>query len=154
MRVPWPSMDAIEAVMVSGTDVLEALDRLLKRPAWQADALCREYPEVNFFPERGEDTRPAKSICRRCSVREECETFALDDPDALKSGIWGGTSATERKVLRQQRPKAPVVCVCPCGAVFEAQRRGAQWCEECKLKRKRAAVTASQRKARERAKAA
>lgn len=79
-------------------DVNELLD-LLQRPAWMADALCREHPEVRFFPERGEPTAPAKAICRDCLVRQECEAFGRDEAH----GIWGGLSNRERRRLRGQR---------------------------------------------------
>lgn len=29
------------------------------RPRWQRDALCREYPDVSWFPERGGNGREA-----------------------------------------------------------------------------------------------
>ena len=48
------------------------LDVLLDPTPWAADALCVEYPEVEFFPERGQDSRPAKAVCARCLVRFEC----------------------------------------------------------------------------------
>lgn len=86
--------------MQPGADGLDFLAALLRRPSWQADALCREFPEINFFPERGEDLRPAKSVCRRCSVRPECEAFATEGHDV---GIWGGTSAIERRVKRSTK---------------------------------------------------
>ena len=58
------------------------------RPAWQADALCREYPEVNFFPQRGEDLGPAKQVCARCTVADECREFARANGE--RDGVWGG----------------------------------------------------------------
>ncbi len=50
-------------------------------PAWQSDALCTEYPDVNFYPSRGEDVTAAKAVCARCLVRSECEAYALDRAD-------------------------------------------------------------------------
>lgn len=101
LRVRWPPVDGIEQLMQPGDDGADVLRRMLQRPPWHADALCREYPEVNFFPSTGEDLRPAKSICRQCSVRVECEDYAMRDPDAYGAGIWGGTSPRERRVIRQ-----------------------------------------------------
>lgn len=65
------------------------------RPAWTADALCKEYPEVNFFPDRGQTTAAAKAICERCSVRDECLQEALDRGET--HGVWGGTSYRDRR---------------------------------------------------------
>jgi WhiB family redox-sensing transcriptional regulator len=58
-----------------------------------------------FFPpshvERKEERlgreRAAKSICRSCSVREECLEYALRIREP--HGIWGGLNETERKQL-------------------------------------------------------
>lgn len=74
---------------------------LLHRPAWQRDALCVEYPDVEFFPERGQPVDPAKDVCARCLVRDEC----LDYATALDlDGVWGGLTRRRRQALR--RPAA------------------------------------------------
>jgi WhiB family transcriptional regulator, redox-sensing transcriptional regulator len=67
--------------------------RGLSAPAWMRDALCREYPDVEFFIELGGNPEPAKAICRRCAVQDECATYAVEQN--IKDGIWGGTSAVE-----------------------------------------------------------
>lgn len=73
------------------------LDELLQaRPAWTRDALCREYPHVDFFPGQGVPTEPAKSVCARCVVRNECLAYAVERNE---DGVWGGTSKRERRVL-------------------------------------------------------
>jgi len=69
------------------------------RPAWMADALCLEHPEVNFFPARGHSIAEAKALCGRCLVQRECREYALAD-DALV-GVWGGTSTQQREQLRR-----------------------------------------------------
>lgn len=71
------------------------------RPAWHADALCREHPEVNFFPKTGEDLRPARAVCGSCAVRAECLAYALTD--SRLEGVWAGTSGRERRRLRLGR---------------------------------------------------
>lgn len=80
---------------------LIARDTLFVKPSWHADAACREHPEVNWFPERGEDARPAKAICAGCLVRAECLEAAFEH--RVTTGIWGGTSERERRRLRVQR---------------------------------------------------
>jgi WhiB family redox-sensing transcriptional regulator len=77
------------------------LDELLDAPPWMADALCAEpaYPTSMFFPERGEPTEPAKAVCARCLVRQECLAYAL--AAGIPLGIWGGTSGRERRALRR-----------------------------------------------------
>ena len=54
-----------------------------------------------FFPERGEDERPAKSICKTCPVKSQCLGYALDAGE--KFGIWGGTSERQRRTMRRNR---------------------------------------------------
>ena len=84
-------------------DQLE-LDLRSLRPAWMFGAACRDHPEINFHPERGEDTRPAKAVCAGCSVRGECLAFALQHEMACHGhGIWGGLSARERRKLNRAR---------------------------------------------------
>lgn len=88
----WTSADPAE--------VYDALPDLARaRPAWQRDALCREHPTVAFFPRRSEDSAPAKAVCRTCLVRAECLAYALADPDL--TGVWGATSAVERRAMRR-----------------------------------------------------
>jgi WhiB family redox-sensing transcriptional regulator len=69
-------------------------------PRWQKDAACREHPDVNFFPTRGEPTAPAKAVCAGCAVRVECLRCALGDETL--SGMWGGTSYQQRAVARRR----------------------------------------------------
>jgi WhiB family redox-sensing transcriptional regulator len=82
-------------------DVLDELARLLERPAWQADALCREHPDVSWFPGQGEPTDPAKEICARCAVSDECLAFAMETEPAGRFGIWGGLSGRQRRNLHR-----------------------------------------------------
>ncbi len=69
--------------------------------AWAEEGACRGNGHALFLPPRGGDNRPAKAVCARCSVREECLAYAL--PLARLTGIWGGTSAEERERLRKER---------------------------------------------------
>jgi WhiB family redox-sensing transcriptional regulator len=68
---------------------------------WQAKALCAETDPEAFFPEKGGSTREAKKVCRGCEVRAECLEFALENDDAGRFGIWGGTSERERRRLKR-----------------------------------------------------
>jgi WhiB family redox-sensing transcriptional regulator len=71
---------------------------LIDGPGWHRDSLCREYPDVNFFPERGEDAQPARAICAVCLVAPECLAYALDEH--VEHGAWAGTTGRERRRLR------------------------------------------------------
>ncbi|MPZ74006.1 MAG: WhiB family transcriptional regulator [Nitriliruptorales bacterium] len=74
-------------------------------PDWRSRAACiGEDPELWFPPgHTGESLRQAeaaKTICRRCDVREACLAWALDN-DAW--GIWGGTTQAERDAMTRRR---------------------------------------------------
>jgi WhiB family redox-sensing transcriptional regulator len=77
----------LQALMI-GVD----LARLIPpRPAWMVDAACREHPEVDFFPGRGGNARPALAVCRVCGVRETCLTYGQENGEF---GVWGGQPLT------------------------------------------------------------
>jgi WhiB family transcriptional regulator, redox-sensing transcriptional regulator len=65
---------------------------------WQADALCREHPEVVFVPTDGKLTAKAFELCRRCIVRRECVTSALEYSATV--GCWGATTTESRAKAR------------------------------------------------------
>lgn len=74
-------------------------DLVTARPAWHADALCKEAPaEVTWFASRGEDQRAAKAVCGRCLVRTECLAWAVAQGPEL-DGVWGGLGERERRTL-------------------------------------------------------
>jgi WhiB family redox-sensing transcriptional regulator len=122
-----------------------ALEDLLGKPAWHADALCQEYPMDWFFPERGKTVNHAKAVCGQCLVRQECLEFALSDPDAFHAGIWAGTSGRDRRKLRQKPrehlPRIPTACP-SCGGSrerYESPGGVVQWkCKPCIAERARA----------------
>ena len=66
---------------------------------WRASALCAEVDPDAFFPEKGESTRAAKTICRKCLVKVECLRSALANDERF--GVWGGLSDRERRRLRR-----------------------------------------------------
>lgn len=77
---------------------------------WRHHALCRDEDPELFFPigNTGPAVRQvdrAKAICSRCSVTQECLTWALEN--GQDAGIWGGLSEDERRALRRrQRARA------------------------------------------------
>lgn len=64
---------------------------------------CSQLPDA-FFPEdeldhnqRRQMTKVAKLVCADCPIKAKCLDYALS---AHMQGIWGGTTAEERKALR------------------------------------------------------
>lgn len=74
-------------------------------PAWRARGACHGLDPEIFFPESDEVADEAKSICAECSVRVACLEHALALRE--KDGVWGGTTARERRrIVRQRRRSA------------------------------------------------
>ena len=78
------------AVLVTGMDI-----------SWRARAACRGADTNLFFVERSDPDAIAKratarSICRGCPVRAECEHAGRREP----IGMWGGLTAEERRGVR------------------------------------------------------
>lgn len=79
------------------------------RPAWHSLAACRGVGVARFFPVRegGHGAAGHKAtvteFCTRCPVRAECLAAGLDQPVHADQGIWGGTSARDRRRIRRQR---------------------------------------------------
>lgn len=71
---------------------------------WRGDAACRtENPEL-FYPvgtgkAAAQQAEIAKTVCRRCPVRDACLADVLDRGDTW--AIAGGTTAEERDQLKR-----------------------------------------------------
>ena len=76
------------------------IEELVHRPQFMAAAACRDMGLELFFPELGQNTRRAKAVCASCEVRGDCLSYAMADEDL--TGVWGGTTAKERALLRRQ----------------------------------------------------
>lgn len=82
----------------------------LKLPAWYARAACLEANTEIFFAfgsdgvgrtaEACETTKAAKAVCEGCPVKSDCLEWALSNES---SGVWGGTTAYERRRIREKR---------------------------------------------------
>lgn len=70
---------------------------------WMSRGLCADDPNPDrWFPEgQNKDIRQLKLICGVCPVAEECLLSALKSTEP-PAGIWGGTTATERRKLRRE----------------------------------------------------
>ena len=93
--------DGIVSVGGYRSTVEELLD-LPRGPAWQADALCKEYPNLAWFGKSDRSSKATKAVCSACLVRDECLTYAMADPNL--DGTWGGLTHKERNQLRHTAP--------------------------------------------------
>jgi WhiB family redox-sensing transcriptional regulator len=70
---------------------------------------CEQVPHIFYpedqpkFTERTFETREAKAICGTCPVMKECFTYGV--VSAQPYGIWGGTSAEDRRDMKSKRRK-------------------------------------------------
>lgn len=76
----------------------------IPRPSWFAAALCRGSQDRAFFPVNGRSAMKAKTQCAACPVIHQCLAHALADPSL--TGVWGGTTETERDQMRARRNSA------------------------------------------------
>ncbi len=65
---------------------------------WVSNGLCKDHPDVDFFPSDGSSGQDAIRICNACPVREPCLEHALRQHEY---GIWGGTSERARARMRR-----------------------------------------------------
>lgn len=70
---------------------------------WAAEARCLGMDPELWFPERGEDSREAKAVCRTCPARPDCLEHALAHEH---HGVWGGKTEAERRRIRSERYRA------------------------------------------------
>jgi WhiB family redox-sensing transcriptional regulator len=73
---------------------------------WRDHAACRGLDPDLFFPVGTagpalDQIGRAKRVCARCPVRARCLEWALNS--GQETGVWGGTSEDERRVLRRRK---------------------------------------------------
>ena len=71
---------------------------------WRSEAICRDTDPELLFPVGTTgyallQIARAKEVCGQCPVHRDCLDYALETNQ--DSGIWGGTSEEERRVLSQ-----------------------------------------------------
>lgn len=77
------------------------LEQRIDQRAWRNQAGCRDQNPWLFFPDRfdTETRQAALAICEQCPVTVACLDAHLDE----LHGVWGGTTAKQRAVLRGRR---------------------------------------------------
>ena len=74
------------------------------RVNWQKVAACRDADPDLFFPigTTGPALRQAREairICRTCPIQVRCLAWALER--GVADGVWGGTTAEQRRAIRR-----------------------------------------------------
>ena len=74
------------------------------RPSWHMKAECRGETK-RMYPEHTRGKTPnwgsAAYICKRCSVQEQCLTYAIANDET--DGMWGGLTPAERAVASNEK---------------------------------------------------
>ncbi|MFI6333268.1 WhiB family transcriptional regulator [Micromonospora chersina] len=81
-------------------------------PSWIDTAphspACRSHPPDLFFPSATSggksvsgQVKKAKAICDACPLLNICREWAFRQPIQQLHGIWGGTTRSERRLLRK-----------------------------------------------------
>jgi len=78
---------------------------MYEEPMWRAGAECQTENAVYFYAPAHFERKPekdlregiARSLCRRCKVREQCLNYSIEVAES--HGIWGGLNELERKRL-------------------------------------------------------
>ncbi|HZG07069.1 MAG TPA: WhiB family transcriptional regulator [Streptomyces sp.] len=73
---------------------------------WRESAACRGADPELFFPvgdggAAARQTARARAVCRACPVMRACRTWAVRNGEP--EGVWGATTAAERRALRRRR---------------------------------------------------
>lgn len=64
---------------------------------WQDQALCRRFPDTDWFPTPADSHAVAEvvEVCQRCPTRVSCLAAALAMGEEY--GIWGGATEADRR---------------------------------------------------------
>lgn len=69
---------------------------------WRDSAACAGVDTALFFPDGGQHSGAhGKAICARCPVKADCLDYAMSQPGEHVWGIWGGTTAADRREMRR-----------------------------------------------------
>ncbi|HEX5567406.1 MAG TPA: WhiB family transcriptional regulator [Streptomyces sp.] len=100
-----PTTDQGPAMLLIPTNY--APDTHTPADTWRDFAACRETDPDLWFPESGNSNaaRAAKRICARCPVIADCREFIEQVETHYPFGIWGGTTAEERRPTRRRTRK-------------------------------------------------
>jgi WhiB family redox-sensing transcriptional regulator len=71
---------------------------------WHRQAACRGQGPDAFVRGPKSDYRATRELCETCPVRRACLDFAL--ADETLTGLWGGTTNIERRLIRRRRTVA------------------------------------------------
>ncbi|SDN51648.1 Transcription factor WhiB [Klenkia soli] len=122
----------------------------LRPPDWTTDGLCLGVGAGarDLWHIKGQEER-ARAICATCPVRYDCALLALTE--TIDSGVWGGLTVQDRKVLAREygfeppgapphgsraryvhrdSPCRPALTGRPCPSPFTCRDAHSRWAKE------------------------
>lgn len=93
-------MPVAELEQIDRRILFNSMAEMLADQDWRAHGACSGTDPNLWFAVGAIEHRHAKSICRRCPVREQCLAYAMEAP--VDHGIWGGLTERERRRFRRQ----------------------------------------------------
>ena len=108
---------------------------------WITEGLCAQSDPDLWHPDHGQNGTAAKLVCRSCPVQIDCLTWAVENGE--HHGIWGGTTANERRHLKRSSTITmdtvtaitAVVTESTCGTLYGVKvhrRNRTPVCDECR----------------------
>jgi WhiB family redox-sensing transcriptional regulator len=79
--------------------IANALGRNPQAERWRTEARCRGADPAIFMPARGQAHDDALAFCSCCPVKLPCLEYAMRSTAGL-TGVWGGSSARDRRRAR------------------------------------------------------
>ncbi len=67
---------------------------------WLDHARCRGTDPEHFFVRGLAQAKTAMRLCDRCSVKDECLRYALDND--IDFGVWGGLTERQRRAYQRR----------------------------------------------------
>ncbi|GGO98677.1 WhiB family transcriptional regulator [Wenjunlia tyrosinilytica] len=90
------------------TSALQEADPRVPFPRSQPPTSCQDKPDL-FAHEHGDNgpeahkrIEQARTLCAACPLAKHCLKWALANPSLVPTGIWAGTTARQRTVLRRR----------------------------------------------------
>lgn len=67
---------------------------------WTTAARCRGTDAEAFFVRSLPEAREALRLCQRCTVKQECLEYAIDE--GIDLGVWGGLTERQRRAYARR----------------------------------------------------
>jgi WhiB family transcriptional regulator, redox-sensing transcriptional regulator len=100
-HLPWPEADSRTNYALLKGEAMESA--VTGSGDWRDNAACRDADPDLFFPIATtgpalRQVQEAIQICQTCPIQARCLAWALEQ--GVTDGVWGGTTAEQRRAIR------------------------------------------------------